>query len=408
MFSWRMVLACPARTATVTQAVVSRNMHDTMTEWRIGPLNSQCTPTVWWPTVLLHSSNVWMVCWQVVVCSKCVLNAAAWTRRPFSSLPRNKSVVNIPQQHSTTTCRIDINECKCNPNNINDNNNHNKSKWGPAFDPHPQPQNSLLKLSVCNQVLNEISYYGEPGRDKNCSRCNFQNIHSLTLRATTLQKCGSENFLRFSLPKVWWNLACNFGEIFHAMFSRVWVCEGKFHQNFTSKTVWKTENFTQISLCWGAALTYSKKPGFRSKDSLLPPRIRWKVANVGGGEVDLGSWAKASATTTALATATTMPRTAFVMLRGNDNTHIPGWQAQPLSQVSPLSKLNYALKFPESWAKSKPKQTMKLYQVTASPSFLLGAAKGPKLRKRYLPSFQATVQWCSHWHRRIANAITVH
>ena len=44
-------------------------------------------------------------------------------------------------------------------------------------------------------------------------------------------------------------------EIFRATFSRVWVCEGKFHQNFTSKTVGKTENFTQISVCWGAALT---------------------------------------------------------------------------------------------------------------------------------------------------------
>ena len=74
------------------------------------------------------------------------------------------------------------------------------------------------------------------------------------LRATTLQKCGSEFFLLFSLPKVSWNLAWNFGEIFRATFSRVWVCEGKFHQNFTSKTCWKTENFTQISLCWGAAL----------------------------------------------------------------------------------------------------------------------------------------------------------
>ena len=77
------------------------------------------------------------------------------------------------------------------------------------------------------------------------------------LRAATLQKCGSEIFLRFSLPKVSWNLAWNFGEIFRATFSRVWVCDGKFHQNFTSKTVWKTENFTQISLCWGAALNVS-------------------------------------------------------------------------------------------------------------------------------------------------------
>ena len=52
-------------------------------------------------------------------------------------------------------------------------------------------------------------------------------------------------------------------EIFRATFSRVWVCDGKFHQNFTSKTVWKTEKFTQISLCWGAPLTkYTKTARF--------------------------------------------------------------------------------------------------------------------------------------------------
>ena len=58
-----------------------------------------------------------------------------------------------------------------------------------------------------------------------------------------------------------WNLAWNLGEIFRATFSRVWVCDGKFHQNFTSETVWKTENFTQISLCWGAALTIKSGKG---------------------------------------------------------------------------------------------------------------------------------------------------
>ena len=61
------------------------------------------------------------------------------------------------------------------------------------------------------------------------------------IREATLQECGSEIFLRFSLPKVSWNLVWNCGEIFRAMFSRVWVCDGKFHQNFTSKTVWKTK-----------------------------------------------------------------------------------------------------------------------------------------------------------------------
>ena len=70
-------------------------------------------------------------------------------------------------------------------------------------------------------------------------------------RAAALQKCGSENFLSVFLcqrcHEIW-------REIFRATFSRVWVCDGKFHQNFTSKTVWKTENFAQISLCWGTAL----------------------------------------------------------------------------------------------------------------------------------------------------------
>ena len=74
--------------------------------------------------------------------------------------------------------------------------------------------------------------------------------------AAALQKCRSEFFLRFSLPKVSWNLAWTLGEIFCATFSRVWVCEGNFHQNFTSKTVWKTESFMQISLCWVAALIF--------------------------------------------------------------------------------------------------------------------------------------------------------
>ena len=51
---------------------------------------------------------------------------------------------------------------------------------GSDFDPHPQPRNSLVRISVCNQVSNGNSYYGEPGQGKNCSRCSFQDFHSLT------------------------------------------------------------------------------------------------------------------------------------------------------------------------------------------------------------------------------------
>ena len=97
----------------------------------------------------------------------------------------------------------------------------------------------------------------------------------------TLQKCGSENFRRFSVPKMSWNLAWNVGEIFRATFSRVWVCDGKFHQNFTSKTVWKTENFTQISLCWGAASKWERGRGdFRAKPEITDwrsPIPFWRV-----------------------------------------------------------------------------------------------------------------------------------
>ena len=78
-------------------------------------------------------------------------------------------------------------------------------------------------------------------------------------RAATLQKCGSEICLRFSLPKVSWNLAWNFGEIFRATFSRVWVSEGKLHQNFTSNTVWKKkENITQRRSAGAQCREYSR------------------------------------------------------------------------------------------------------------------------------------------------------
>ena len=63
-------------------------------------------------------------------------------------------------------------------------------------------------------------------------------------------------FSPFSLPEVSWNLAWNFGEIIRATFSRVGCARGNFTKNFTSKTVWKTENFMQISLCWGRALRF--------------------------------------------------------------------------------------------------------------------------------------------------------
>ena len=71
------------------------------------------------------------------------------------------------------------------------------------------------------------------------------------IRAATLQKCGSEIFLRFSLPKVSWNLGVKFGwnfpcyvfqglgvrrKISPKFHVKIGVKNGKFHANFTLQT----------------------------------------------------------------------------------------------------------------------------------------------------------------------------
>ena len=73
------------------------------------------------------------------------------------------------------------------------------SSRGSKFDPHPQPQISLVRISVCDQVSNGNSYWGEPGRGRNGSHCSFQAFHSLTkenqvsLVRTFLSDPGSES-----------------------------------------------------------------------------------------------------------------------------------------------------------------------------------------------------------------------
>ena len=60
-------------------------------------------------------------------------------------------------------------------------------------------------------------------------------------------------FLCQRCREVWGEILVKFSVL---RFPGFGVCDGKFHQNFTSKTARKTENFTQHSLCWGAALTH--------------------------------------------------------------------------------------------------------------------------------------------------------
>ena len=40
------------------------------------------------------------------------------------------------------------------------------------------PEFLTKDFPVCNQVSNGNSYQGEPGQDKNCRHCNFQDLHS--------------------------------------------------------------------------------------------------------------------------------------------------------------------------------------------------------------------------------------
>ena len=49
-------------------------------------------------------------------------------------------------------------------------------------------------------------------------------------------------FLCQRCREIWREILVNF---FRATFSRVWVCDGKFHQNFTSKTVWKKQKISR-------------------------------------------------------------------------------------------------------------------------------------------------------------------
>ena len=71
-----------------------------------------------------------------------------------------------------------------------------KLSRGSDFDPHSQPQNSLVRIAVCNLVLNGNSYQGEAGLGKNCSHCNFQDFHSLSKKNQVPPRSWSTNLLR--------------------------------------------------------------------------------------------------------------------------------------------------------------------------------------------------------------------
>ena len=82
--------------------------------------------------------------------------------------------------------------------------------------------------------------------------------------AATLQKCGCEHLLSFSLPKVSWNLAWNFGETFRATFSRVWVCEGNFTKISRQKRCEKRKFHANFALLGRSAGVHSQPPFYET------------------------------------------------------------------------------------------------------------------------------------------------
>ena len=72
------------------------------------------------------------------------------------------------------------------------------------------------------------------------------------VRPATLQKCGSELFLPFFSATFGVTFGVTFSVLRFPGFGCAREISPKFH---VKKSVKKTESFTQISVCWGAALT---------------------------------------------------------------------------------------------------------------------------------------------------------
>ena len=87
--------------------------------------------------------------------------------------------------------------------------------------------------------------------------------------------CRSAEWIFFSLcqrcREIWREILVKLSACY--VFQGLGVRSGKFHQNFTPKTVWKAENFTQNSLCWGAALNISSEIEHFKRDWKLQARL---------------------------------------------------------------------------------------------------------------------------------------
>ena len=74
-------------------------------------------------------------------------------------------------------------------------------------------------------------------------------------RAATLQKCGVKFFSVFLCQKcheIWHEILVKFSVLHFPGFG----CPRENFTKFQAKNGVKTENFTQISLCWGVALSF--------------------------------------------------------------------------------------------------------------------------------------------------------
>ena len=110
---------------------------------------------------------------QISLRNCCIKWNKNWVNLTFSWIPLLwiPLLVLLEILHSTTSPVVLIKPEPCSPG---------IGPSGSDLDPPPQPQNSLLRISVCHQVSNGNSYYGEPGRGKRSSQCSFQNFCSLS------------------------------------------------------------------------------------------------------------------------------------------------------------------------------------------------------------------------------------
>ena len=119
-----------------------------------------------------------------------------------------------------------------------------EKQWGSNFDPHPQPQNSLLRIFRLQPGLEWKFLLRRTWLRQNCSYCSFQDFHSLSkgnqvsLVRTFLSEPGSKSKKQqtwgLGVEKWSWNKAETFAG--YIRWRIRWEVCGQFSQNSPDPT----------------------------------------------------------------------------------------------------------------------------------------------------------------------------